>query len=190
MYCRNCGEKLQEKELTCKKCNTKKNEGVNFCHNCGHRTSERLDYCRNCGAKLNKIIPLSQRKARIQQLTKDASKLKKLSKRQGIVAIICITLIVLSFLVIELRPEPEGIPELGYDIVGNYDGSISTYGPNYRSRFASDDVQDFWSTNIMILGFAIGCFIVFIYAVIMKSVYKKMYKKTINRIKEEKKYVL
>ena len=98
MYCRNCGERILENELTCKKCNTKKNEGVNFCHNCGHRTSERLDYCRNCGAKLNKIIPLSQRKARIQQLTKDASKLKKLSKRQGIVAIICITLIVLSFL--------------------------------------------------------------------------------------------
>lgn len=38
MYCRNCGEKL--------------NEGVNFCFNCGFKSGEGLAYCEKCGVKV------------------------------------------------------------------------------------------------------------------------------------------
>ena len=39
MYCKNCGEKL--------------NEGVNFCFNCGFKAGEGQGYCDNCGVKVN-----------------------------------------------------------------------------------------------------------------------------------------
>ena len=39
MYCKNCGEKL--------------NEGVNFCFNCGFKSGEGQGYCDKCGVKLN-----------------------------------------------------------------------------------------------------------------------------------------
>lgn len=39
MYCKNCGEKL--------------NEGVNFCFNCGFKAGEGQGYCNNCGVKVN-----------------------------------------------------------------------------------------------------------------------------------------
>ena len=185
MYCRNCGEEILEKELICKKCDTKRGEGVNYCHNCGRRTSDRMDYCHNCGAKLSKIIPQIQRQATIKELSKNANKLKKLSKIEGIVSVICLILILLSFCVIEFRPEPKGIPEPGITVDG-----YNIYGPNYQSRFASSEVQDFWSTNIEIAGFAIVCFIVLINVLIWRGVHKKAYKKILKNIKEEKKHVL
>ena len=190
MYCRNCGENIFEKDLICKKCKTKKGEGVNYCHICGHSTNARQDNCRSCGAKLSKIIPQSQRQARIQQLNNGAKKLKLLTRIEGVISITCLVLIVLCFLIIEFRPKPEGIPDIGYDVVQDYEGNINIYGPEYRSRFASSDVQDFWNSNSTILGFAIGCFIVFINSVIMWLVNKNQYKRTIRKIEEEKKYVL
>ena len=39
MYCKNCGEKL--------------NEGVNFCFNCGFKSGEGQGYCDRCGVKVN-----------------------------------------------------------------------------------------------------------------------------------------
>ncbi|MBM6818345.1 NINE protein [Clostridium saudiense] len=39
MYCKNCGEKL--------------NEGVNFCFNCGFKSGEGQGYCDKCGVKVN-----------------------------------------------------------------------------------------------------------------------------------------
>ena len=39
MYCKNCGEKL--------------NEGVNFCFNCGFKAGEGQGYCENCGVRVN-----------------------------------------------------------------------------------------------------------------------------------------
>ena len=79
------------------------------------------------------------------------------------------------------RKLEEFIPSLdGYNI----------YGPNYQSRFASSEVQDFWSTNIEIAGFAIVCFIVLINVLIWRGVHKKAYKKILKNIEEEKKHVL
>lgn len=39
MYCRNCGEQL--------------NEGVNFCFNCGFKSGEGQGYCDKCGVRVN-----------------------------------------------------------------------------------------------------------------------------------------
>lgn len=39
MYCKNCGEKL--------------NEDVNFCFNCGFKSGEGQGYCDRCGVKVN-----------------------------------------------------------------------------------------------------------------------------------------
>lgn len=39
MYCKNCGEKL--------------NEGVNFCFKCGFKAGDGNVYCDKCGVKVN-----------------------------------------------------------------------------------------------------------------------------------------
>ena len=54
MYCRNCGEHLNDNQAICLKCGVKVGDGKAFCANCGGPVSENADVCMNCGVAIKK----------------------------------------------------------------------------------------------------------------------------------------
>lgn len=55
MYCKNCGNQIDDKAAVCVKCGVKTGVGTSFCHNCGNPTQAGADVCTSCGVKLNNI---------------------------------------------------------------------------------------------------------------------------------------
>ena len=54
MYCRNCGETMNDNQAICLKCGVKVGNGDAFCSNCGSATNSGADVCLNCGVSLKK----------------------------------------------------------------------------------------------------------------------------------------
>ena len=54
MYCRNCGEAMNDNQAICLKCGVKVGEGNAFCANCGNATNPDAEVCLNCGVALKK----------------------------------------------------------------------------------------------------------------------------------------
>ena len=54
MYCRNCGETMNDNQAICLKCGVKVGSGDAFCPNCGNTTTPGADVCLNCGVSLKK----------------------------------------------------------------------------------------------------------------------------------------
>lgn len=54
MYCKNCGEAMNEVQDFCVKCGAKKGKGETFCANCGKPVTPGADICMNCGIALKK----------------------------------------------------------------------------------------------------------------------------------------
>ena len=52
MYCRTCGNKVNDNAEICVKCGVRKNVGTDFCQVCGTRTLAGMTSCKKCGAKL------------------------------------------------------------------------------------------------------------------------------------------
>lgn len=52
MYCRNCGEQLNDGQAICLKCGVAVGDGNQYCQNCGNKTSELAVVCVNCGCAL------------------------------------------------------------------------------------------------------------------------------------------
>lgn len=54
MYCRQCGEKLNNpKAVICVKCGTNKGQGNNYCPDCGQEVKNKdAEVCLNCGVRL------------------------------------------------------------------------------------------------------------------------------------------
>ncbi len=49
MFCRNCGNQLDDKAVACIKCGADPKRGVAFCSNCGKPTDPKAVVCVNCG---------------------------------------------------------------------------------------------------------------------------------------------
>ena len=49
MFCKNCGESLNDNQAICLKCGVKTSDGRDFCANCGNRVDPNAEYCLNCG---------------------------------------------------------------------------------------------------------------------------------------------
>ena len=49
MYCKNCGEVMNDNQAICLKCGVQKGVGNRFCHNCGSQLPEGAAVCLNCG---------------------------------------------------------------------------------------------------------------------------------------------
>ncbi|MDO5028701.1 MAG: TM2 domain-containing protein [Bacillota bacterium] len=49
MFCKNCGEKINNKAAICLSCGAKVGEGSSYCYNCGEYTGENASVCLNCG---------------------------------------------------------------------------------------------------------------------------------------------
>ena len=57
MFCKNCGEPMNDNQAICLKCGVKKDEGNSFCPNCGKPTAPGSEVCLNCGVSLkNKFL--------------------------------------------------------------------------------------------------------------------------------------
>lgn len=54
MYCKNCGEFMNDNQAICIKCGVKVGEGANFCANCGETISPVADFCMKCGVAVKK----------------------------------------------------------------------------------------------------------------------------------------
>lgn len=49
MFCKNCGESLNENQAICVKCGVKVGEGKSFCANCGKEIDPNASVCLSCG---------------------------------------------------------------------------------------------------------------------------------------------
>ena len=54
MYCRNCGEAMNDNQAICLKCGVKTGEGNGYCSNCGGTVAPNADVCMNCGVAIKK----------------------------------------------------------------------------------------------------------------------------------------
>ena len=54
MFCRNCGNEVNENAAICVKCGVAVGNGDGFCYNCGADTNPGADVCLKCGVSLKK----------------------------------------------------------------------------------------------------------------------------------------
>lgn len=54
MFCRNCGEAMNDNQAICLKCGVKTGEGNAYCANCGNPVSADAAVCLNCGVAIKK----------------------------------------------------------------------------------------------------------------------------------------
>ena len=54
MYCKNCGEQMNDNQAICLKCGVKAGEGELFCANCGKDVAPQAEVCLNCGVAIKK----------------------------------------------------------------------------------------------------------------------------------------
>ena len=52
MYCKNCGEAMNDNQAICLKCGVKVGDGKSFCANCGQPVADNAAYCLSCGVAL------------------------------------------------------------------------------------------------------------------------------------------
>lgn len=66
MFCRNCGNQMDNNAVFCVKCGVQKNVGNRFCQNCGHQTPQEAVVCVNCGVALaQNTAVLGEQKSKI-----------------------------------------------------------------------------------------------------------------------------
>ena len=61
MYCRNCGNQIDDRAFVCVKCGLRPHDGFNHCQTCGKETQPGAILCVHCGGQLS--VPQAQRKA-------------------------------------------------------------------------------------------------------------------------------
>ena len=54
MFCKNCGEQMNDNQAICVKCGVKVGDGSLYCANCGKDISPNADVCTNCGVAAKK----------------------------------------------------------------------------------------------------------------------------------------
>lgn len=97
MYCKNCGETVDENAIVCVKCGSKKGYGTAFCAHCGAQVKEGQIACMTCGYALpNQEV--------------EAKKPKK-SKKKPIVIIVSVILIAAIVIVAIVANQP---PEISF----------------------------------------------------------------------------
>ena len=52
MFCKNCGEQMNENQAICIKCGVKTGDGNKFCANCGKEIDPAAVVCMNCGVAI------------------------------------------------------------------------------------------------------------------------------------------
>ena len=57
MYCKNCGNEMDDLAVVCIHCGVAAGNGVRFCHNCGKELREEAVFCLNCGVGVKHTDP-------------------------------------------------------------------------------------------------------------------------------------
>ena len=57
MYCRACGNEINENATICMKCGVPVGKGSEYCYNCGKQTNPYAVYCTECGVNLAPVAP-------------------------------------------------------------------------------------------------------------------------------------
>ena len=52
MFCKNCGEAMNDNQAICLKCGVKTGTGNAFCANCGNAVNPNADVCLSCGVAI------------------------------------------------------------------------------------------------------------------------------------------
>ena len=52
MFCKNCGEQMNDNQTICLKCGVKTGGGNAYCANCGKEVAPNADVCMNCGVAI------------------------------------------------------------------------------------------------------------------------------------------
>lgn len=61
MYCRNCGNQMDDAAVVCVSCGVPAGQGANYCKNCGQQTMPGATVCTNCGAEAKVVNPAEQK---------------------------------------------------------------------------------------------------------------------------------
>ena len=64
MFCRNCGNQMDNQAAVCVKCGVPVGQGINFCPNCGKQTVPGAVVCTACGISLAQI-PQGEQKSKL-----------------------------------------------------------------------------------------------------------------------------
>lgn len=62
MYCRTCGNKINDNAEICVKCGCKPLVGKAFCQSCGAKTTQQQMMCTKCGVRLKSATTTAQKK--------------------------------------------------------------------------------------------------------------------------------
>ena len=54
MFCKNCGEQMNDNQAICLKCGVKTGEGNAYCANCGKEVAPEAEVCLSCGVAIKK----------------------------------------------------------------------------------------------------------------------------------------
>ena len=65
MYCRTCGNKMNDNAEICVKCGVRRNVGNDYCQVCGTRTTATMANCKMCGARLMRAMSSAQMKKKV-----------------------------------------------------------------------------------------------------------------------------
>lgn len=57
MYCRNCGDQMNDNQAICLKCGAKTGDGSSYCANCGKEVAANAEVCLSCGVAIKKAGP-------------------------------------------------------------------------------------------------------------------------------------
>ena len=65
MYCRNCGNAMDNNAAVCIKCGVPTGAGLRFCPNCGAETGPGAVVCTTCGFGLAAPVPTGEQKSKL-----------------------------------------------------------------------------------------------------------------------------
>lgn len=65
MFCKNCGNQMDNLAVVCVKCGVPAGQGNNFCPNCGAQTVPDATACMQCGVALSQPVPQGTQKSKI-----------------------------------------------------------------------------------------------------------------------------
>ena len=65
MFCKNCGNEMDNNAAVCVKCGVAAGTGTSYCPNCGQPTMPGATACTNCGVFLAQPIPQGEQKSKI-----------------------------------------------------------------------------------------------------------------------------
>ena len=65
MYCKNCGQQIDDLAAVCIHCGVAVGNGASFCPHCGKQTAPGSAFCTSCGVALSPAQSLKQPKSRL-----------------------------------------------------------------------------------------------------------------------------